>query len=176
MNISCEFNKGELQKIYKNISKVKRVIKGLSRTLPKDASREYSQLVKNAIINGHGIKPYAKYSPHYKAWKEKNKLGSKFWKLRGDLEKACGSYRIKETKNSTTYLGGVPAGIKDSGGKNWGLKGPATEIAKYGRWLEFGRRGQKARPIFGPMARKYYRTGYGRLCAKYFGKVKSLWR
>ena len=173
MKITAEFNKADLQKIYKNIEKVKRVITGLSRTLPRDASRQYSELVKNAIINGRS---YAKYSPSYKAWKDSKGFGGKFWKLKGDLERATGSYKIRETATTCEYLGGVKAGIKDSGGKNWNQKGPSKDIAWYGRMMEFGRRGQKARPLFGPMARKYYRTSYGRLVTKQFGKVKSLWK
>ena len=174
MNITAEFSRAELQKIYKNIYKIKRVVKGLINTLPKDASRQYSELVKNAIINGKGS--HAKYRPSYKAWKDSKGFGSKFWKLKGDLERATGSYKLKETKDTCEYLGGVKAGIKDSGGKNWNQKGPSKDIAWYGRMMEFGRRGQKARPLFGPMARKYYRTSYGRLVTKQFGKVKSLWR
>lgn len=175
MNLTCEFNKAELLKIYKNIDKVKRVIKGLVRTIPQQASREYSELVKNAIINGRGIKAYTKYSPHYKAWKDSEGFGNKFWKLQGDLERATGSHRIKETKNTCEYLGGVKAGARDSGGKNWELKGPSKEIVTYGKWMEFGRRGQPARPLFGPMARKYYRTGYSYLVKMHFGKIHSLW-
>jgi hypothetical protein len=176
LNLQCSFDKAELQKIYKNLSKVDRVVKGLARTLPRDASRQYSELVRNAIINGRGIRAYAKYSPHYKAWKDAKGFGGKFWKLQGDLERATGSYKIKDTGTVCEYLGGIKAGIKDSGNKNWGLKGPTKDIAWYGRIMEFGRKGQPARPLFGPMALKYYRTSYGRLCNKQFGIIKSLWR
>jgi hypothetical protein len=98
MKITAEFDKAELQKIYKNISKVKRVVKGLINTLPRDGSRQYSELVKNAIINGRS---FAKYSPSYKAWKDRKGFGSKFWKLRGDLE------RVEEEDNRQDHFLGL---------------------------------------------------------------------
>ena len=56
------------------------------------------------------------------------------------------------------WFGGIAAGVYDTGNVSWlgqGNKGRKVQIAQYGHWMEYGRRGQPARPLFTPTLTEY---------------------
>lgn len=65
---------------------------------------------------------------------------------------------LKSYKEKAGWFGGVPAGVVDSGNVSWfgkGDRGRPIPIAQYANWMEYGRRGQPARPLFGPTLIEY---------------------
>ena len=124
--------------------------------LPYFSAVDYCNLVRiNIITQKYGVS-YAAYGERYQTWKGIHGVGvgkSSFWQLFGDLLK-----NIAPTKWGNGWLGGVIPGSVDAGGKSWfgsGDKGIPTDITMYGRFGEFGRRGQPARAVFTPTGIQY---------------------
>ena len=123
-------------------------------------SRKQAEVLRQRLV---GNITSQRYAPSYEAyrgekyveWKSKYGRGtgkSDFWILYGDLIKAIQLRMIKWRGKSHLFVG-IPPGVFDSGGKSWfgkGDKGEAKEIIKYAIWMEKGRAGQPARPLFEP--------------------------
>ena len=122
--------------------------------LPRKMSIEYIDEIRKNISAGRYASSYARYNERYKEWKYQIfKSSGSFWELRGELMASLRSY--KEGKG---WFGGIPAGVYDSGNVSWfgaGNKGRRVPIAQYAHWMEFGRRGQPARPLFVPTLIEY---------------------
>lgn len=136
-----------------------------SNNIPRLAAIDYKHMLMQAIIEGNGLPGYAEYHPGYKSWKDKNYPGKGYWQLAGDLVAAIKYQRVPIASGAYAWFTGVPAGVKDSGGKSWFTDltqgktyGRAKEIAWYGRIMEkgyFGKQNHPPRPIFGPVFVNY---------------------
>ncbi len=97
------------------------------------------------------------------------------WRLRGDLVSSLSAFKAPNGKG---YIGGVPIGAMDQGGKSWlgkgskGPKGPSKPIAMYGSILEYG---PKRRPVFGPSADEYAKTGWGKRGQESLNELRKQW-
>ncbi len=131
-----------------------------SEAIPRMESIKYVERVRQAIVNQEFVSGYKSYNERYAKWKaEFGRNSDKFWVLYGDLLGSLTSFKIPEG-----YMGGVPSGVMDRGGKSWfgkGDVGEAKPIAMYGKVMEFGlpkgtRAGyHPARPMFEPTMVKY---------------------
>jgi len=152
---SIKLDKRNLNKILRAADKVKTTATKESQNLPRTGAEQYVNRVLKAI-NKVRWTYGGKYNKRYMDWKLRNYKVHVPWKLEGDLVKAVKAYKMPASKGTTSYIGGVKAGITDSGGKSWfgepggkGAKGPPKEIAMYGRAME------KRKPLFVPIFNEY---------------------
>lgn len=95
--------------------------------------------------------------------------------MRGELMRSLTTIRL----SAKGWLGGIPSGVMDSGNVSWlggGDKGRPVPIALYAQWMEFGRRGQPARPLFAPTLNEYAKGGAIKRGSESLGKIRSGWR
>ena len=143
--------------------------------LPYRQALDYIDLIRKNISSDKYGATYADYNPRYASWKYNifRSTGG-FWELRGELLAA-----LKAIKFGRGWLGGIPAGVMDSGNVSWlgiGDKGRSIPIALYGQWMEYGRRGQPARPLFGPTLDEYSGAGAVKRGIESLKRIRSGWR
>jgi hypothetical protein len=142
---------------------------------------DYYQLVMQNIMKRTSPRPA--YSVRYRNWKyEYGWMGYPSpWRLKGDLVNSLTAFRSAGSQKG--WIGGVPIGAMDSGGKSWlgkgsqGARGGSRPIALYGKAGEYGRQGgkQPARPVFGPSADEYAGEGWIRRGAEALNELKAQW-
>lgn len=150
--------------------------------MPWTMATDYKELLFKNIVDGKFAHTYAPYSNIYLSWKTQ-KLGGAFrlqgtghkmfWRLYGDLLRNLSVFRTKGG-----VMGGVKAGVRDSGFKSIFSKKRRTKpIAMYARVMEFGlasHRG-KARPVFGPTASEYAQNGWSKRGREALRKIGDKW-
>lgn len=151
MKLQVKLDKRSLNKILRASDKVVVVAKTQKEEFPRYAAETYTNRVLKAI---NSVRWKYRYNQRYMDWKIKNYGVHVPWKLEGDLVKALKSYKLTTVGGKVKYLGGVKAGITDSGGKSWfGKRGANTgkvkEIAMYGRAVE------KTKPMFVPVFNEF---------------------
>lgn len=140
--------------------------------MQRRCSTDFYQLVFDNIVTRKYASGDPKYSKRYAAWKMENVGHLHPWLLKGDLLEALTSF-----KSQSGWIGGIPSGIKDSGGKSWKGdldRGPSKDIAWYGRRLEFDRK--KPRPVFQPTTQEYANDGWKNRGREALREVGNLWR
>ena len=98
--------------------------------LPYRQALDYIDLIRKNISSDKYGGSYATYTRRYATWKYNifRSTGG-FWELRGELMAA-----LKAIKIGKGWLGGIPAGVMDSGNVSWlgiGDKGRPVPIALY---------------------------------------------
>jgi hypothetical protein len=169
MMIKMMFDPKEFYRWMRAISDVREAAKFQKWDIPWKMATDYKELLFANIVSGKFANTYAPYSDIYLEWKTYRLGGAfrlqgtghrMFWRLYGDLLRSLSVFRTKGG-----VMGGVPAGVKDSGYKSiFSKKRRSKPIAMYARVMEFGlaaHRG-KARPVFGPTARMYAQHGWPR--------------
>ncbi len=140
--------------------------------MQRRCAADFYQLVFSNIVTRKYTGGDPQYSPRYAKWKMENVGHLHPWLLKGDLLETLTAF-----KSQSGWMGGIPSGIKDSGGKSWKGsldRGPAKTIAWYGRKLEFDRK--KPRPVFQPTTEEYSREGWKRQGREALREVGNLWR
>lgn len=146
---------------------------------------DYKHLVTRNIMTQKFAGGYAPYNTRYQKWKEQFASTTGFHVLKGDAVKAITAQLIKKHKWTVHWFSGIPDKIRDSGGKSWfypmGKGGKPKSIAMYMYVSEYGgshgRGGSHPpRPVFGPSALEYSRTGHPKRGAEYLRKVRGAWR
>jgi len=150
--IQIQFVKEEYERWIRALDRVLSVaIKEIEDDMQYRCAVEYAHLVVENIYNQIHMENYAPLSKRYKEWKEKHFPNRGFWRLKDDLVRNIGVFRYDKG-----FVGGIPAGVMDSGGKSWDLKGKPKEIAMYAKEGEYGIKGKRpARPIFTPSMEEY---------------------
>jgi len=154
--------------------------------MPKRGATKFLLLLKSNIISQRYSSLYNSLSPGYAEWKGEL---DKFWLLKGDFLRSLSAFRSNQSAGILEFGGGqwmagVPAGVRDSGGKSWFYprssdkqkKHGSRSIATYAYYGEFGHGGknpQPARPIFVPTLIEYEKDGWpkqGDDALKYIGR------
>lgn len=121
--------------------------------LPQRHAINYVNAVRSNISTGKFDAAYAPYNERYYHWKYfVFKSHGGFWFLKGNLYSSLSAFRHEDG-----WMGGIPAGIQVEG-SSWfgqGFEGKPRYVAQYGRWMEYGRPGQPARPLFRPTFGEY---------------------
>jgi len=167
---TIEFDKTDMKKYIKSVENVKKTIEKEEKELPKSCAKELA----NAILENISNQAFAMapYNQRYAQWKQDRVGHLKYWLLDGDL---YGS--IKAFKYEGFWFAGIQPGIFDKGGKSWhNTGGRPMEIVKYARWLEKGRKGQPARPLFAPTTENYSKAGFIKQHEKSAKTIESKWR
>ena len=175
--IQIQLNKVEYERWLRALDKVllvsERVIKNDMQYI---CAVKYAHLVVENIYNQKHMGNYAPLDEKYREWKEKHFPNKGFWRLGDDLTRNISIFKYKKG-----FMGGVPAGVMDSGGKSWyrgGERAAPREIALYGAASEFAsvRKKQPARPIFTPSMEEFSKEEWpkqGEIALKTIAKVWS---
>jgi hypothetical protein len=156
--IGITFIASDFKRVMGAIEKVRRAVRIRAYGIGYQMSSDYLQLLVLNILSQKYSGSYSAYNPLYEAWKRNNSSDMRFWILAGDL---IDSLTIWKTK--TGWTAGIPAGVVDSGGKNFTGTGSPKYIAAYARILEYGGtfKGQthSPRPVFAPTFKEYLQMG-----------------
>lgn len=168
--ITMRLDKTEYARVMRALNEVRRRIKFFITDNGGDLNRRssigYKQLLVKNIMNT--TRPVPAYSVRYRSWKLKH---GKFpypapWRLFGDLVKSISNF-----KSGTGWMGGVPAGVFDSGGKSmFGGKGKPKLIAMYAAVNE------RKRPIFRPTMDEYAGSEWPRLAGSAMRDIEGGWK
>ncbi|GAF75517.1 unnamed protein product [marine sediment metagenome] len=170
--IRIKLNQPEYKRVMKALKSVRHRInwwiKADGGELNRRCAIGYAQvLVRNIMSTGYPIPPY---SERYAKWKKK--YGKKgypaTWQLFGDLVK-----NIANFKSGIGWMGGIQAGIFDSGGKSWlgkGDKGRPKRIAMYAAVNE------RKRPIFRPTMEEYADTDWLKQAGLAMKNIERSWK
>jgi hypothetical protein len=182
MILKVVFDPKQYDRWMRAVSNIREAAKFQKWDMPYRMATDYKNLLFKNIVTGKFAITYAPYSDIYLQWKT-YKLGGAyrmqgsghmmFWRLYGDLLKSLSVFRTR-----SGVMGGVPAGVKDSGYKSiFSKKRRSKPIAMYARVMEFGlasHRG-KARPVFGPTASEYARTGWHDRGREALTRIRKKW-
>lgn len=148
----------DFKRVMSAIAKVKVAVRTRARNIGYQMGIDYLALVHLNIVNQKYSGSYQNYNPVYRDWKAKQGADLRFWILKGDLLAALTVWRTRRG-----WTAGIPAGILDSGGKNYTGEGEPSYIAAYARIMEWGGsfQGQDhpARSVFTPTLEEYRRAG-----------------
>ena len=170
--IGIRFSVPDLNRWTKAIEKVRRrALVYVGGELQRLQAADLSIMFKVAILTDkHGF--YKGYSKKYAKWKEaQTGVGVGFWKLKMDLLNNVQAFAADRTlQGGQNWAAGVPNDIRDSGyGKRYGSP-KSSEIAWYGRIMEFrstkGGQNHPARPLFIPRSKAYAKSPARRARAK----------
>jgi len=139
-------------------------------------SINFSNLLRKNISSQRHMQGYAPLNDRYAMWKATyGKYTSGHWQLFGSLLGSISPTKLGDNK----WLGGVRPGAKDSGRTSWfgkRDKGRSMDISQYGRWGEFGRSKQPARPIVAPTTDEYANEGWLKEGKSGLRKIGNKWR
>jgi len=171
--ITIKFKEADLQRYMRALTKLQQSVKtfGQNEMQRRCAVDYYQLLVKNIMKK---MTPKPSYNPRYARWKMKYSwMGFPSpWRLRGDLVSSLSAFKAPDGNG---YIGGVPIGAMDQGGKSWfgkGSKGPSggsKSIAMYGS-IEEARR-----PVFGPTSSEYAGTGWSKRGQEALNELRKAW-
>jgi len=166
--ITIKFIEADLQRYLKALEKVEQSVKlfGQDEMQRRCAVDYYQLLVKNIMSK---MVPKPSYSPRYARWKKKyGRMGFPSpWRLKGDLVASLSAFPVGKG-----WMGGVPIGAMDSGGKSWlgkGDIGDSKPIAMYGSIEE------DRRPVFGPTAKEYAGAGWQKRGQEALNQFRKEW-
>jgi len=171
--ITIKFKEADFQRYMRALTKLQQSVKLFGQDeMQRRCAVDYFQLLVNNIKKRYFPRPA--YSIRYRSWKyEYGWQGYPSpWRLRGDLVGSLSAFRAPDGKS---WIGGVPIGAMDSGGKSWfgkGSKGPSggsKSIAMYGSIEE------KRRPVFGPTASEYAGAGWSKRGQEALNNLRKAW-
>lgn len=178
MQIKVILVSSDLQRMYGAVHRVNNTATLQARENPYRNAVAFRNLLLFNINSQKYMSGYT-LSKEYGKWK-KEKVGHiKFWKLFGHLIKNLTVFPVGGGfGRMNKWMSGITPGVMDKGGTSMhGSKGGRPVlISAYGRWMEFGRRGQPARPIFGPTTKEYSMGRWLRMGKKSIVAVKKAWR
>ena len=172
--ITIKFIEADLQRYLKALVKLEQSVKSFGQDeMQRRCAVDYYQLVVNNIMKRKRPSPAYK-SKRYRNWKyEYGWQGYPSpWRLRGDLVSSLAAFKAP---SGNGYIGGVPIGAMDQGGKSWlgkgskGPSGPSKPIAMYGSIEE------KRRPVFGPTTEEYAKSGWSKRGQEALNELRKRW-
>ena len=167
----------DLERVLGAINKVRSTVVREANSLPFRCANEFRFLIINNILSQKHMGGYASYSPEYKKWKRETVGSTDFWKLFGNLIKNVSVFRIPKGGYAYSWMGGITPGAYSQGGESmYGGKGRPVLISAYGKWMEFGRSGQPARPLFEPTTKEYSAEKLPRQVRRTSISIKGSWR
>ena len=177
--ITIKFIEADVKRYLKALVKLNAAAMGFGQQeMQRRCAVDYYQLLVKNIMSKMVPKP--SYSPRYARWKKKyGRMGFPSpWRLKGDIVASLSAFPAGKG-----WMGGIPIGAMDSGGKSWlgkGDKGRSKPIAMYGSVMEHGGSYGKGgthppRPVFGPTAKEYARAGWQKRGQEALNKQKAAW-
>jgi len=168
----------DLERLYGAIQRVGKTVTIQSRDNPYRNAVAFRNLLLYNINTQKHMGGWM-YNERYKKWKQETVGHTDFWQLFGHLIKNLTVFPVgKGFGRMNAWMSGITPGVSDKGNTSWleGNKGRPMLISVYGRWLEFGRRGQPARPIFGPTTEEYAQKRWLRIGRYSILSIRKAWR
>ena len=171
--ITIKIKDSDISRYLKALEKLETTVLEFGRDeMQRRCAVDYFQLVTKNIMKRK--RPSPAYSKRYQNWKyEYGWLGYPSpWRLRGDLVQSLSAFK---NPGAHGWIGGVPIGAMDQGGKSWfgkgaqGPVGPSKSIAMYGSVEE------RRRPVFKPTAEEYAKTGWPKRGQEMLNELKKAW-
>ena len=176
--ITIRFISFQYKRWMRAIDKIRRASIIEEDRLPYRMAIDYVDALRANIMSGKFNAGYSPYNARYFQWKYfVFRSAGGFWELRGELINAMSVF--KSPTRVKGWMGGIPSGERDSGNVSWlgsGDKGRSIPIAQYANWMEFGRRGQPARPLFQPTLVEYSKEGAIRQLGITHVKIRGAWK
>ena len=176
--IGIRFDVSDFNRWIRALTNVQTESRRQSREVPRLGAIDYKQLLIRNIMGQRHMGGYTPYRDRYAEWKAAHGRRRGYWQLFGDLVRSITTerttYPFSTGQLTYAFFSGIPAGVKDSGGKSWASRNTRTrsaianrpkKIAWYARIMEKGlprRKGQThpARPIFEPSMEEYKQSGW----------------
>lgn len=173
-NAYARFNQLHLKRWIAATNRLSALLKIEKRELPYRNAVKYSLLVVENISTQKYAGGYAALNPRYREWKKQyGRSGKEFWALFNKLIQKVSAFKV-----AGGWMGGIESG-EVVGGTSWFGKGDfghPVDIAQYAGWLEHGRSGQPARPLFAPTTQEYWKEGFVKEGMQSQRKVKGAWK
>ena len=136
----------------------------IKNEMQRECANDYVNLLHENITSQKYAAIWASkpYHVDYRDWKNAYFGQRGFWRLKDDVLN-----NLTYWKAGDGWMGGIPGGIMDTGGKSWFYPAdspkqyPPREIAMYARMNEFGWQAQRKskaeteRPLFRPTKKEY---------------------
>lgn len=176
-------NIADISRIVFAIAKVESMTMLQSTDLPFYCAVDFRNLLMLNIIKGKYSSGYASYNYRYYVWKAMQPgVNMQFWRLYNTLLKNISMWRFR-----FGWMVGIPKGIP-SPNTSWfnvlgnkradgrfPRRGGNPNVGTYANWMEFGRRGQPARPLFQPTKDEYVKDGLIKQGMKSLRKIGYSW-
>jgi hypothetical protein len=170
INVSIQIDQKDLIKILSATNKVSNVVYAASKRLPYRMAIEYAELLRKNISSGV-VPTYTPYNARYAQYKSLMVGHLKPWILFGDV-----LANISVFKHGDGFMGGIPAGRMDQGGKGWFGTGRPSAIAAYARANEFGQGNTPERPIFRPTFMQFKAGSLAKYEKETYRDIRRWWR
>lgn len=163
----------DVSRILNALNKITVIVHRQAKSVPYRSAVDFQFLVIRNLNSQRFAGGYAPYSEMYRDWKLRQKVGMQYWKLYKDLVE-----NIKVFKSGDGWMSGVSPGVRATISSSMFGAAKGTRkvlISQYALWMEYGRRGQPARPLFGPTKTEYRRGGFIVQGQKALRKIKTGW-
>jgi hypothetical protein len=131
----------------------------------KESAREYVDRVIQAINDQEYRNQWKDLKPSYKAYKKRIGAPEGIWMLTGSL---LGALKARRIRKSTGYYVQWSAGLLEGDSRYMYGRKPTSII-------DYAKRNEKIRPVFGPVARDFERT-FVRGASDILKKVQKQWQ
>jgi hypothetical protein len=161
----------DLDRAIKALERVEKTVRAEKEDLPYRCAVGYSQTLAANLTQQKFASSYPALNPRYEDWKKNIYQSSGgFWELAGDLLKNLQAFKIDDG-----WMGGIPAGVMDSGGKSWldgrqNNRGKAKAIAMYGKLAE------ARRPLFEPTKNEFAQDQLPKEGKTSLDRIRKSWR
>jgi len=178
MRIKVILIAADLQRLYGAVKRVNDITTIEAKNNPYRNALAFKNLLLLNINSQKHMAGYASYNKKYGEWKRDTVGHTDFWKLYGNLIRSLTVFPVGIGFGRTNkWMSGIPPGVMDKGGTSmYGGKGRPVLISVYGKWMEFGRKGQPARPIFGPTTEEYASSRWIRIGKNSISLIRMSWR
>lgn len=175
LNIYITFVASDFKRVMTAIANTKAAVRVRAKNIGYQMGIDYLQLLAKNVYSQKYAGTYSPYHPTYREWKAGLGGDMRFHILGGDFLRSLMVWRDKRG-----WKAGVPAGVLDSGGKNYTGKGAPTYVAAYARIFEWGGtfKGQvhPPRPVFTPTLVEYRADGAIKRLEEAARILKASWR
>jgi len=174
LNKYARFNQLHFKRFVLALDKLNAHVKREKNDLPYRNAIKFSNLVVGNISTQKFSAAYAPLNPRYREWKNQyGRSGKEFWALFNNLIQRISAFKVKGG-----WMGGIEVGVV-VGGTSWfgkGDRGHSVDVAQYATWLEKGRKGQPARPLFAPSTEEYSQNEFQKEGNQSLHKMKGYWK
>lgn len=184
--VGAHLSPKDLQRWVSALKRLERNVRTRARETARIQSLGYAHLLRSNVLGNRYAGTYAPYNPDYEEWKSNITRNMGFHVLKGNFLNAIRHWELRQTGTTFEWMGGIRAGVMDSGGKSWfgkGNRGPPKPIAMYARVFEFGGNFKSAkggvhpaRPVFIPTMGEYKSSGWRARGRGELRKLGNAWR
>ena len=160
----------DVTRLFRAVDRVANTVHSMSKRFPYQMALSYADLLRKNLTTGRFSAAYPPYSLRYAEYKRIMVGHLRPWQLFGDVLRS-----ITVFKHGPGFMGGIPAGLFDKGGKGWYGTGSPSAIAAYARANEFGEGRTPARPLFRPTFEQFKDETVPKYSDTFLREVRRWW-